>query len=355
VRILILATAEPPRGVLRSLANLGIEPVVARPGGETESDGLIQFVRVSSRGDPKKPQDLRWSRRGLRALVRDVGPKLLHIVGDPWTPTAEVGAAAARDLKIPYVLVAVSSRGGPRAMASRWQSDRVRDGAAALAGVVRPALDHLQEGASASVPTAVVPPGGLPIPPSWAPRPDPERVVFATVGRLVPERGVDLVLEALGGNFGEWRLNIVGTGPMHEALERQAQQMGLSARISWLGAVPLDRLDQLWSEVDVLVAASRSTASWTEPTGLVVLRAMAHGVAPLVSRCGALPDVVGDGGLIVDEGDVAGLGRAISAFVTEPWRCRAVGTAARQRVLEQYSDAAVAERMVLLWRKALAG
>ncbi|MGH3427902.1 MAG: hypothetical protein ACRDQZ_10105, partial [Mycobacteriales bacterium] len=102
MRVLILATTAPPRGVLRSLANLGIEPVVARPGGQTESDGLIQFVRVSARGDAAKPQDLRWSRRGLRALMRDVGPGLLHIVADPWTPTAQAGAAAARDLKVPY-------------------------------------------------------------------------------------------------------------------------------------------------------------------------------------------------------------------------------------------------------------
>ncbi len=80
---------------------------------------------------------------------------------------------------------------------------------------------------------------------------------------------------------------------------------------------------------------------------------MGYGVAPVVSRCGALPDVVSDGGLIVDEGDLAALTRATQAFVAEPARCRMVGAAARERVLEQYGDGPVAERMLLLWRRAL--
>lgn len=353
MRVLILSPAPPARGVLRSLTSLGVEPIVARATGEGETDGLIQYLRVGSRGDIDKPTDLRWSRRGLRAVVRDVRPQLLHVVGDPWTPTAEAGAAAARDLKIPYVLVATSSLGGPRGMTSKWQSDRVRNGAAALAGTVRPALDHLLGGASTPKPTAVLPSGGVAIPAPWNPRSDPDPVVFASVGRLTPERGVDLLLDALAESHGEWRLRVAGTGPLHEALEQRAQRLGLSARIAWLGATPRDQLPALWQEVDVVVAPSRSTPEWVEPTGSVVLQAMAHGVAPVVSRCGALPDVVGEGGLVVDEDDIAGLTRAVQGLVADPRRCRVIGSAARQRVLEQQGDGPVAERMLLLWRRAL--
>ena len=353
MRVLILSPTPPARGVLRSLTSLGVEPIVARANGEGETDGLVQYLRVSSRGDAEKPMDLRWSRRGLRAVVRDVRPQLLHVVGDPWTPTAEAGAAAARDLKIPYVLVGTSSLGGPRGVTARWQADRVRNGAAALAGTVRPALDHLLGGAATPKPTAVLPAGGLAIPAPWTQRPEPNPVVFASVGRLVPERGVDLLLDALSESHGEWRLRVAGTGPVHETLEQQAQRLGLSARIEWLGAMPRDRLPAFWQDVDVLVAPSRSTPEWVEPTGAVVLQAMAHGVAPVVSRCGALPDVVGEGGLVVDDGDVAALTRAVQGLVAEPSRCRVIGNAARQRVLEQQGDGPVAERMLLLWRRVL--
>lgn len=353
MRVLILSPTPPPRGVLRSLTSLGVEPIVARANADGETDGVIQYLRVSSRGDPDKPMDLRWSRRGLRAIVRDVGPALLHVVGDPWTPTAEAGAAAARDLKIPYVLVGTSSVGGPSGVTSRWQSDRVQSGAAALAGTVRSALDHLLGGASTPKPTAVIPPGGMAIPANWSARPTPNPVVFASVGRLVPERGVDLLLDALGATYGDWQLRIVGTGPSHEPLEQQAQRLGLSAKIEWLGAMPRDQLPDFWRDVDVFLAPSRSTPEWVEPTGAVTLQAMSHGVAPVVSRCGALPDVVADSGFVIDEGDAAALTRGVQGLVAEPELCRIIGAAARARVLEQYGDGPVAERMVLLWRRVL--
>lgn len=355
MRILVLSSVPTHRGVFRSLANLGVEPLVARAGEPGETDGLTQYLHVTSRGDRENPLDLRWSRRALRAAVRDVRPELIHIIGDPWTPTAEAGAAAARDLKIPYVIVGTSSVGGPRSVAARWQSDRVRAGAAAWAGSIRTALDHLAGAEAATRPVAVLPLGGLHIPAPWTPRPAATPVVFAAVGRLVPERGIDLLLEALAPSIGEWRLRIVGTGPAHESVEREAQRLGISARIEWLGALPRDQLDGFWPTVDVLVAPSRSTPEWVEPSGSVVLHAMAHGVAPVVSRCGALPDVVADRGLVVDEGDLSALARAVDGFIAVPLRAREVGLAARQRVLEQYGDGPVAERMVTLWKRVLGG
>jgi len=233
--------------------------------------------------------------------------------------------------------------------------DRIRNGAAALGGTARSALDHLVSGQSVSVPTAVLPHGGLAIPSAWSPREPPTIVTFGAVGRLVPERGIDLLLDALGATYGDWRLRVVGTGPVHEALEQQAQRLGLSARIEWLGALPRDQVQRLWHEVDVVVAPSRSTPEWVEPSGAVVLQAMAHGVAPVVSRCGALPDVVGESGFIVDEGDLAGLTRAVQGFVAEPARCREFGNTSRERVLAHFGDGAIAERTALLWRRASGG
>ena len=350
VRVFLLAPEPPSRDVLRALLALGIEPVVARSTGDAETDGQIQYLRVAARGDARDPMDLRWSRKALRAALRDTGPNLLHIIGDPWTPTAEVGASAARDLKIPYVLVGTSSLGGPSGITARWQARRVRDGAKGLAGVARPALEHLA-GGSTPLPTAVIPPSGLVVPLAVPPRHDPPPVVFGVVGRVVKERGLDLLLDALGETYGDWRLRIVGTGPVQEALEAQAQRLGLSARVEWLGALPREALGEFYATLDVLVAPSRSTPQWVEPTGTLVLEAMAHGCGVIVSRCGALPDVVGDAGLIVNEDDRAGLARALQGLVSEPARCRPLGAAARHRAIERYSDGPIAEAMVGLWRR----
>lgn len=353
MRVFLLSPEPPSREVLRALVTIGVEPVVARASGITETDGQIRYLHLAARGQAHDPMDLRWSRKALRSALRDSRPALLHVLGDPWTPTAEAGASAARDLKIPYVLVGTSSLGGPTGITARWQSRRVRDGAAAFGGIVRSALDHLAEGSTAC-PTAVIPMSGLPIPPLLAPRAEPPPVVFGAAGRLVPERGIDLLLEALAETYGDWRLRVLGTGPMQETLEAQTQRLGLSSRIEWLGPLPREEWPGYFASLDVLVAPSRSSEQWVEPTGAMVLEGMAHGCGVIVTRCGALPDVVGEAGMIVNEDDRPALSRALQGLVDEPARCRPLGASARQRVLERYSDGPIAEAMVALWRKVLA-
>lgn len=350
MRVLILSPLPPARGLLQALTSQGIEPVVACPKGETATDGLIRYERVSARGEPTDPMDLRWSRKALRTLVRDLRPDLLHLVADPWTPTAEVGAAAARDLKIPYVVVGTSSLGGARGFTARWQADRVRDGAAALAGITKPALEFLAAEAPAGL-RAVLPQLGFEPPTSVPPRPSGEIPVIGVVGRIVPERGLDLLFDALAEVYGDWRVRIVGVGPSQVALEAQAQRLGLSARITWLGGVPRSELETFWHGVDAFVAPSRSSPTWVEPTGSLVLEAMAWGIVPVVSRSGALPDVVGDAGMVIDEGDRDALSRALTRIIEDPDRTAQMGTVARRRVLEHYGDGPVAERTAELWRK----
>jgi glycosyltransferase involved in cell wall biosynthesis len=354
VRVLILSPEPPSRGLLQSVAALGVEPLVARGKGEIETDGLVRYERVAARGDPADPMDYRWSRKALRDLVRDLRPDLLHLIGDPWTPTAEAGAAAARDLKLPYVVVGTSSLGGPRGLTARWQANRVRDGAAGLAGITKPALDLLTVDAKPG-PRAILPQLGFVIPTDPGERPVATVPLFVVVGRIVAERGIDLLLDALAEVYGDWRLQIVGTGPAQEALEAQSQRLGLAARIAWLGGVPRQELAGLWSTADALVAPSRSTPTWIEPTGSLVLEAMARRVPAIVSRCGALPDVVGDAGMVIDEGDRAALTRALARLVEDPARARVLGAMARRRVLEHYGDGPVAERIVALWRQVIGG
>lgn len=352
MRVLILSPEPPARGILQSLPPLGVEPVVARAKGEVETAGLVRFERIAARGDPHDPADFRWSRKALRELVRDLRPDLIHLVGDPWTPTAEAGASAARDLKIPYVIVGTSSLGGARGLTARWQANRVRDGAAGLAAITKPALDLITTEAPPG-PRAVLPHLGFEIPGQPPTRLPQAAQSFAVVGRVVPERGLDLLFDALAEVYGDWRLQIVGSGPGQEALEAQAQRLGLSARIQWLGGVPRHELSGLWTEISALVAPSRSTPAWVEPSGSLVLEAMAWGVPAIVTRCGALPDVVGDAGMVIDEGDRPALTRALARLVEDPSRAVVLGTTARQRVLEHYGDGPIAERMAKFWRESL--
>src|SRR5207253_2769181 len=70
--------------------------------------------------------------------------------------------------------------------------------------------------------------------------------------------------------------------------------------------------------VDALVLPSRTTATWAEQFGHVLIEAMAAGVPVVGSSSGAIPDVVGDAGIIVPEGDAAALRRALETLLADP-------------------------------------
>src|SRR5207247_2085737 len=114
------------------------------------------------------------------------------------------------------------------------------------------------------------------------------------VGRLVPEKGLDTLLQALGEMRAlRWRLIVVGDGPDRERLERLATELRLAARVRWLGSLPADEVPKVWPDLDVLVLPSRALATWAEPAAHVVAEAMAQEGAAVGTSgelgCGAGP------------------------------------------------------------------
>src|SRR5206468_10350856 len=115
------------------------------------------------------------------------------------------------------------------------------------------------------LPVAVVPQLGVQVPP------EPEHALheglaIGYVGRLVPEKGVDTLLQALAENRAHrWHLTVVGDGPDRERLERLASDLRLAARVRWTGALPPEEVPKLWPELDVLVLPARGLPTWAEP------------------------------------------------------------------------------------------
>jgi glycosyltransferase involved in cell wall biosynthesis len=183
-------------------------------------------------------------------------------------------------------------------------------------------------------------------------RPSNDVLTMATVGRLVPERGVDRLFRACGQLMGPWSLLVAGTGPEQESLEDLAQKLGLASRIRWLGPIARNEITALWREVDVIVAPSRSTPTWVERHSTVVLEAMSHGVAPVVSNTGALPELVGDAGIVVSSDEELLI--ALQELVMDRERRARLGQAGRKRVLDHYVDAAIARATSAYWHEVLA-
>ncbi len=175
---------------------------------------------------------------------------------------------------------------------------------------------------------------------------------LAYVGRLVPEKGVDVVLRAMAGEPG-WKLEVLGTGPEEGTLRAQTTTLGIADRVAFLGAVAQEDLPDAYRRADVLVVPSQVTPAWTEQFCRVAVEAMACGVPVVASNVGSLPEVVGDGGLLVPPGDPDALHAALQRLDdNEPLR-RKLGAAGRDGS-ERFSWAAVGAAHASLYREVLA-
>jgi glycosyltransferase involved in cell wall biosynthesis len=347
------------RAKLRSLAGLGVTLAVAVPDRWSSSDGVshrtdwgtdagIRVVPIPVRGVIGRPQQLLWNAKTLRRLLTDFRPELLHIEEEPWTQPAALALRLAHRLGIRSVLSTAESLPLSYSLAQRFRRDRnlraatgvigTNGLALALASRRRPAAPHL-----------ILPQLGV-TPPPAVPRVPRSSLGIGFVGRLVPERGLDLLFRALVGLAGKWSLTVVGTGPSQEELESLAQRLGISARISWLGALPREAVEKVWPSLDCVVLPARTTPRWVPTVGRAALHAMAHGVAVVASDSGALPELVGDAGRIVAEEDVPALTAALQELYADRSECERLGAAGRRRVLEQFSDDAIAGKTLTFWR-----
>jgi glycosyltransferase involved in cell wall biosynthesis len=147
-----------------------------------------------------------------------------------------------------------------------------------------------------------------------------EGLVF--VGRLVPQKGVDILLDALRAMPTPPPLRVLGDGPLREELQRRAH--GLP--VTFEGRVPLADVKARVSGARLLVAPSR-----TEGFPNAVLEAMERGVPVVASRVGALGDIVQDGtsGFLVAPGDAAALASRIQEALRDPGRWERLARGAR--------------------------
>ena len=151
------------------------------------------------------------------------------------------------------------------------------------------------------------------------------------VANLIPEKGVDRLLEA-ASRLESVHLRIIGEGPEREDLEELASSLGMAGRTEFLGL--RSDVERHLAECDVFVHA----ATWTEAFGLTVAEAMAGARPVVASRIGALPELIehGRSGLLVPPGDDSALAAALQQLLESPSLRRELGANARRRAADLF-------------------
>lgn len=186
--------------------------------------------------------------------------------------------------------------------------------------------------------------------PATVPRPDRPFTLGVVGRRIVPEKGVDLVLHAAANLRGDWVIRIAGEGPERENLELLARQLGILEHVHFDGVIPSIRMSEYLQCMDVVVLPSRTLNNWKEQYGRVLQEAMACGLPVIGSDSGEIPHVIGTAGLVFAESSVSQLQAHIQTLLDDPVLRQQLGQRGRERVLQHYTQAQIAAKTVAVYR-----
>jgi glycosyltransferase involved in cell wall biosynthesis len=169
--------------------------------------------------------------------------------------------------------------------------------------------------------------------------PDGPTVLF--VGRLVEGKRPGDALAAFVGVLGECpeaSMVFVGEGPLRAELEREAESLGVSESVRFLGHLEYDEMPSVYRGADVLVLPSRA-----EGLPRTVLESMASGVVPVTSDLPQVREAVDGRGRTVPPGDTRKLSEAVLSVLGNPLRAQSGLSEPREGVEETYDWSATVE------------
>ena len=315
--------------------------VISSPGGRDIPplevvDGIpVHRFRFEDALRQKDPGLMARVRREVGALKQSFQPDLVHLhLTDPSVifhlmtrntspcPTLlSLRVCLEGDLRRPYSLM------GRTLTAADWITG---NSASVLA-----ALHHQLPGTAARssvILNALDTPATAPTPLPW----DPPVVLL--LGRLVPEKGFDVALQALPAivrHHPRLQVIVAGDGPARPELQAISRELGLGDRVRFLGWVDPRAVPGLINAATLLVVPSR----WKEAFGLVALQAAQQARPVVGSRVGGLPEVVlhEETGLLVEREDPEALARAVLRLLADPIRAIRLGEEGRSRAIKHFS------------------
>ena len=167
-------------------------------------------------------------------------------------------------------------------------------------------------------------------------------VTLLSVGRAVPKKGYECLLEALAAlpDALHWRFVHIGFGDMLDALKRRARDLGIEDRVTWMGGQPQDTVIEAYRSADLFVLANR-VAEDGDMDGLpnVMMEAQSQGLPCLSTRISAIPELIEDGvnGVLVAPDDAGALCTELARLIADPDLRQRLGVRGSDRVRRDFS------------------
>jgi glycosyltransferase involved in cell wall biosynthesis len=171
---------------------------------------------------------------------------------------------------------------------------------------------------------------------------------------LVEEKGIDVLLRAaVQLPPYSWRIVLVGSGPYQSQIESQIAELGIADFVAIHPPVPSTEMPAQYHQIHALVLPSLTRPNWKEQFGRVLIEAMASGIPVIGSDSGAIPDVIGDAGLVFPEGDPDVLAVLLRQLQETSYVRASLGEKGRARVLEHFTYDQIATATVDVYREIM--
>ena len=186
-----------------------------------------------------------------------------------------------------------------------------------------------------------------------------ESIVVAGVGRLIPVKGFEYLLEAHAvavAAVPELRLVLVGDGDARSDLEQRAHELGVSGTVVFAGAAARTEIPAYMAAADIVAVPSVRHGGYVDGLPNVALEAMAAGRPVVGSRVGGIPELVreGENGLLVAERDAPALAEALVTLARDPGLRARLGAGGQAEIRTDRSWDAVGRRFVDVYEQVLA-
>src|SRR5437879_4249461 len=129
---------------------------------------------------------------------------------------------------------------------------------------------------------------------------------------------------------------------MKSVLEEQAARLGVADRVIFKGGLPTYAIPKEMQQMDALVLPSLTRPNWIEQFGRVLPEAMACETPVIGSSSGEIPHVIGEAGLVFQEGNVQELVACVRKLLDDPELYARLAAQGRQHVLENYTQEQIA-------------
>ena len=344
----------------------GVElTVVVPPAWQEPRVGVLQLEQQFTQGYDMVVTEIRFNGHfhyhyypAIGRIIRDIRPDVFHIDEEPYNYAT-------------YHAMKAAQRFGPKMCFFTYQNIEKRypppfsyfersvySGVDVGIAANQAALEVIRA-KGFQKPSVLIPQFGVdpalyhPMPPQVRPANRPPTVGY--IGRLVEEKGLQVLLDAVAQLRQPYRVEIIGSGYYRTELEVQAARLGIRDRIFFRNSVPSRDVPEVLSRLDMLVVPSLTRSNWKEQFGRVIIEAMACEVPVIGSDSGEIPNVIGDAGIIVPENDPETLALRIWELMEDRVRRLELAARGRQRVLRYFTQQQIALRYHQLYQAMLYG